>query len=180
MDSFDVWVWNKLFKASIIKDNGLRSPDEIRYADDRVFLNDYIMYCSKVVYMSKALYHYVENESSAMHATVVNGKFNYALLDNFKANKIIYDTIEPLRDKAVMNAFKGFMFIVNRSLAYFFLPFYDGSDKKTLRLLRRNLVKYFPYYLRCPRLFKGVGKKNALKVLVYIYFPSLYKLYKRK
>ena len=174
-DSYDVWLWNKLFKASIIKNNGIKLCNGVGYADDMGFVTDYIMHCSKVVYISKTLYHYMYYEKSSSHATVVNGKFNYMHLDLLKGYEMILNTVKPLHDKAVTTAVKGYIFSMSRFIADLFLSFYDGSDKKTLRLLRRKLTQCFPYYLRCPRLFKATSRKDALKILFYVHFPSRYK-----
>ena len=180
MDSYGTWLWNKLFKATIIRDNGISFHCELRHAEDSVFVNDCLMHCSKVVYISEKLYHYADNGSSTTHTTVTNGRFDYRYLDVLRGSEMMYNTVRTLHNKAVMGAAKGYMFIMNKYVADSFLPSRDSNDTKTRHLLRRNLIKYLPHYLGHPRLLKAMGRKDTLRMLFHVCFPSLYKrIYKK-
>ena len=176
MDSFHVWPYNKLYKASIIKGNGLKFPVGIRYSEDQVFVTRYIMLCFKVVYISKVLYHYVWNETSASKKEALESTFNYCYLDMLKANEMIAASIKTLHDKSVTIAMNARFFFTNNQIMKSFLRYYDGSDKKTLRLLKCNMIKYYPYYLRHPRCFRIIKRKDSLRLMFRVYFPTLHKI----
>lgn len=61
------YLWNKLFKASIIRDNNLRFVKGIKFNEDRLYNVEYLC-CIKgnVAYTTVPVYHYVERSSSAM------------------------------------------------------------------------------------------------------------------
>lgn len=65
--SFNVSVWGSLLHRSIIDEQCLRFDTNLRLAEDQVFILSYIRYCNKIQYLSKVLYYYLQNESSATH-----------------------------------------------------------------------------------------------------------------
>ena len=54
-----------LFKASIIKENGFKFRQGIRYGEDTEFLWKYLSKCSKAKAVSESLYYYYDNPMSA-------------------------------------------------------------------------------------------------------------------
>ena len=52
------FLWNKTFKASVIKDNDIRMKKDLKFAEDLVFVLEYLKYCSKVKNIKKSLYRY--------------------------------------------------------------------------------------------------------------------------
>lgn len=60
-------IWNKLFVASIIHENGLEFPPGVKRCEDAYFMCDYLLCCKSVSVTSRKLYHYEQNTGSAMH-----------------------------------------------------------------------------------------------------------------
>ena len=52
------YLWNKVFRISIIKENKLKLNKDLHYCEDMVFVVQYLKYCKKVRYINKCLYLY--------------------------------------------------------------------------------------------------------------------------
>lgn len=140
------WPWNKMFKLSIINDNNIRFPEDIKYCEDEVFCMNYILHVRKVYYIPDLLYHYMINEDSVNLSMIKNKEFNYRCLDRLKADDIMEKVVSEKYPKKVVNILKARVFesttmTVNKLLACF------NNDKKTLNMLQLKLIKYLPYYL---------------------------------
>lgn len=59
-------IWNKLYKASIIKENQLYFPDIIT-SEDIMFFYEYMLLCKKAYYIEKCFYNYFQRAGSLMH-----------------------------------------------------------------------------------------------------------------
>ena len=64
----------KLFKRSIISDNGLAFPVNYSYGEDTVFFFRYINYCESISCVGKEGYHYVENSADSLSRRVHHSK----------------------------------------------------------------------------------------------------------
>ena len=60
----EYYLWNKLLKASIIKQNGLRFKEDIHYFQDVLFAYQYLLLCDRFVYcLSKPVYVYFKRST---------------------------------------------------------------------------------------------------------------------
>lgn len=90
--------WNRIFKASIIKENGLRYSNERKvFAEDLLFALKYYLYVKKHVTINECLYHYTQREGSLMKKIKSDHLFNQieALCDDIydfykQKNKILF------------------------------------------------------------------------------------------
>ena len=64
-NSFNGYVWNKLFLMSIIRENNLRFQDGYWACDDVLYAGDYIYYCDKITVINNKLYYYRQNNAGA-------------------------------------------------------------------------------------------------------------------
>lgn len=63
-----VFLWNKLFRRTIISSFSLRFPTGIKYGEDLIFLLDYLNHVEVVLWSNKIGYHYnLLSESAATH-----------------------------------------------------------------------------------------------------------------
>lgn len=60
-------IWNKIFKANLVKDNIIRLPDTLTQAEDRLLLMHIILDCSSAYISSTPFYHWCIRESSRSH-----------------------------------------------------------------------------------------------------------------
>ena len=69
------YLWNRLFKMSIIKKNNIRFREDIYYKEDGVFLVDYLCKSNGLVsYSNQIIYYYSQNQNSARGS--LHKKFN--------------------------------------------------------------------------------------------------------
>ncbi len=60
------YLWNKIYKNSIIKNNRIFFKKGIAYNEDQLFNLQYLLRCKKIVISNKCVYLYKENNKSAM------------------------------------------------------------------------------------------------------------------
>lgn len=64
-NSFQGYLVNKLFKASIITENNITFDENSHFCEDLLFCAEYVRYIRKTCYTDKACYHYCLNNGSA-------------------------------------------------------------------------------------------------------------------
>lgn len=64
--------WDKLYKKDIIKKNHVSFPAGVKYAEDMVFVFEYLKYCESFEFINEPLYHYNVNPDNATYV-VKNG-----------------------------------------------------------------------------------------------------------
>ena len=77
---FSAVLWNKLFRASIIKDNNICFEASLKTAEDILFVSKFICHSSRFSYVNNALYNYnMSNENSAINKfSTLKFKTDYA------------------------------------------------------------------------------------------------------
>lgn len=94
--SFEGFLWNKLFKTSIIKNNNLKFRDDVTLAEDLLFCCEYSNYIKEAYVNFNPVYHYVMQTDSALNSTLKVGT-NYTpsslniLYSYEQINKVIPD-----------------------------------------------------------------------------------------
>ncbi len=63
-NKFQGFLWNKLFKASIIRDNNIRLDESLHYMEDLLFCAEYFGHCGKVSCISNIGCHYRQHADS--------------------------------------------------------------------------------------------------------------------
>lgn len=61
-------IWNKIYRAEIIKENNISFPVDLKIGEDAVFNIIYMHYTHKIINIPQTLYHYVIREGSAMNS----------------------------------------------------------------------------------------------------------------
>ena len=51
-------VWRSLFRADVIRENQLRFPEDVKIAEDRLFLMEYLAFCENGYLVDEYLYYY--------------------------------------------------------------------------------------------------------------------------
>lgn len=79
---FSAVLWNKLYKASIIKRYGIRFDENLKTAEDILFVSKYICQVKRMKYVSQSLYNYnMVNSNSAINKfDVLRFKTDYAVM----------------------------------------------------------------------------------------------------
>lgn len=88
-ENIAAFVWNRLYKASIIQEHSLAFDEKVFTCEDTLFNYIYMQYVKKVGVCDETLYHYVINPFSMMFSKAFNPKkisanraFNYMLTDS--------------------------------------------------------------------------------------------------
>lgn len=66
-DHYYASLWNKLFKHSILEEQGLCFDSSIRFGEDHVFILNYLRHVERVVLIDQPLYYYIDNQGSLIH-----------------------------------------------------------------------------------------------------------------
>lgn len=61
-------VWSKIFRRSVIEENSIRFPQDIKIGEDKRFVLDFLTHCSRAVYAGNCGYFYINVATSAMHS----------------------------------------------------------------------------------------------------------------
>lgn len=92
--------WNKFFKKSLVEKNGVRFPVGVKYAEDMVFVLEYLRHCKSFYFVENPLYFYnvnPENTTSVVKNgfAVQKGIFEYQK-NYFKGNAELIDAVSSL------------------------------------------------------------------------------------
>lgn len=63
-DKFQGFLWNKLFKTNVIRENGLKPDESLYYMEDLLFCAEYFGHCGKVCCISNIGCHYRQHAES--------------------------------------------------------------------------------------------------------------------
>lgn len=136
-NTFNGYVWNKLFLMSIIKEHNLRFQDGYWACDDVLYAGDYIYYCKKISVIGDKLYYYRQNNSGANRVRYSGKtKFDKKWMSSFTVTKHFK---ELFKNEIVINACELHEVreasIVLRSMA---ASGYKGEEYYQLRKIIKN------------------------------------------
>lgn len=94
------YVWNKIFRSSIIKNKHIRFNEKISYNEDRLFIVNYLCASRKdVTFTPLICYHYCLRKDSLMGSSKKNYNRRYAT--DFDAFVSMYEQIKKAPTKAI-------------------------------------------------------------------------------
>lgn len=169
--SFHGWPWNKLYKAEIIDQYGIRFDETLKYCEDEVFVLQYLVHINTCCYLSNRLYHYVQNEMSANNKIYTQKKFDIRCLDRHKADDICASIIKGLHDVDLERAFQARLFDSYLATSDKLLATYN-VEKDIWRLVRKKIRKYYWAHLRNKRFRRNLIIE--LKFLIRVISPMFY------
>lgn len=105
---FNGFIWNRLFKRSIIQQYNLRFREDIYIKEDGLFLVQYLCSCNNgTFYTTKPIYKYIEHSSSAMNykLKLINKESISRIIASIECHKVLknsrYNKILPLAKKHI-------------------------------------------------------------------------------
>ena len=155
-DSFQGYLWNKLFLGKIIRDNNLKFNEEISVCEDLLFVLKYLTYCDKIHCIDDILYNYRMRKGS------VSKKFN---LNKFKSTFDAYDHILKILDEEqIENS-------INIKFEYLFIYYlYKKIFTKNGVFLRDSVKKFYKEVLKSKNIsFKRKKDLFMVKNMIYVY-----------
>lgn len=159
------FLWNKVFKSEIIKNNNLKFDTDIHINEDLLFVCEYLEYCSKIIVDETVLYHYIIRRNSAL-----NSKFSKKQISKIYA----LEKIMKFYSKYDKNGYNDL------SAEYVF------STLKSKYIIKKYKIKDTEIKEKCneiiSKLYKNVFSNSNLrekfKFIVIKYFPAIYDLFK--
>lgn len=124
------YVWNKLFKKDIIRENNIIFNDKLRIGEDIDFVFDYLRCCNDVVYVNSNLYYYNMNSSNTVN-NINNYKYALeswiSLFNKYKIYNNDYDCMDLIN-----------YFYLKK---YYELKYYKKDIKKSNEIYFSNRIK---------------------------------------
>ena len=131
--------WNKLIKASILKENNIQYPEHMKIYEDIAFLSRLFPYCKRIKNIKKIFYHYIQRNNSSIK--IIDDSI---ILDTEEIVKIVKENITNLnlmskfRDEYC--AFVMRMFSVESYKLYSFSNNSDIQKKYIKRLINSDIL----------------------------------------
>ena len=112
---FNGFIWNRLFKRSIIEKYHLRFREDIYIKEDGLFLVQYLCCCSQgTYYTTKPIYKYIMHGSSAMNSKLK--KINKEFISRLTASLECYKEIKKANYLNVLPLAERYIFFVRQQL----------------------------------------------------------------
>lgn len=162
------FLWNKLYKKSIIEENNILLNKKIYICEDLLFNCEYIEKVNKAVSINEKLYNYVYREDSASNKKI-NSKW-LTVLDAYDEMDKIYKN----KDKKTYDVFLWFYVLMNINTKS---KMYLGGYKNENDIKRCN--KIIKLYIKEVLKSKNISFKMRLKVFIYYYFHSIINILKK-
>ena len=99
------FICSKLFLSSIIQEHHLSFNPNIHFNEDRLFITQYMAYCSHVMFFTEPVYNYFERPSSAMSS--INKGFNTKFTTDLDAMILMKQTITEISPQNRYFAYDG-------------------------------------------------------------------------
>ena len=175
---FEGYLWNKLFKLSIIKENKISFDDKLKIAEDLLFCCKYLSHCSCISLNPEVKYHYVVNSDSQINSNKYGSDFKKESLDVLKVYSLIKFIVAPMNYSKVL-------YVINASILWcstsilrniYLAPNKKEIPKKLIDNLRSNQKKYRHDFLENDIL----PSRDKIIYWLNYYFPSLFAFLWRK
>ena len=147
------YLWNKVFKRVILKDNNICFKENVHFCEDLLFVNDYLKYCYNIYYLNLSLYNYRMRKSSVSYNFY--SEKNISILDSYETLAKMYKTIDEVYNKFCWE------YIINY---YKFKKMAQQTNKK----INASILKEEK---------KLIKNQNALKRISFYFlkrFPNVY------
>ena len=176
LSRMSTFVWDKLFKKSIIEENNIVFPENVKYAEDLYFITEYKYYANKISVIKEPLYYYIaESENS------ITNTCNEKWLDIIR----VLDMVNKFFiGKGEFQKYKNELLKI--SMGFFcrrIKAFKKAKNKKIQVKFVEEFYKYFNYYFsNWKDKLQMYGEKKRKKyrtnlsmMKIYIYLPNFLK-----
>lgn len=164
-DTFEGFVWNKLYKKSLLQTKSIRLEQDIAVCEDLLFNVRYLLNCKKAVYNSGKKYFYRQIENSASNR-----------LDNpkwFDAMKAYQQIIRLVKDYPVVYRLAAFQYAMFLCAAKYRIRFIEDSNGEIKRKVDEEWKRLRPEW-------ESFNAKQRLKLYVFSIAPKTVIKYQRR
>lgn len=167
--SYGAFVWNKLYKADIIKKHHIRFPDEKRYLfEDHYFNYEYMKYAKSGCYTPICTYHYVTRRNTGIIRGITE---DHKPADKWLHYADVFDLIlhDPYEPFAEFREQIRMMKVWHSATAVRVLAYYNLCDAPEYRAMRKYIKENMAAYLFSPYM----GWKKRTGMLLTYFAPKL-------
>lgn len=166
--SYGAFVWNKLYKAQIIREHQVRFPEQRVLFEDHWFNYQYMKYAESGCYAPACPYRYILRSNTGL---VINVEKNQQNIEKWLHYTDVFDAIidDPYQG---FDEFKGQIRIMKAwhcATAVRVLAYLGACDSAKYQEMRRYIRKQKTSYLKTPY----IGNKKKLGLLLSCYMPRL-------
>ena len=175
---YEGYLWNKLFKMSIIRKNDIKFDSAIKIAEDLLFCCKYISYCNYVSLDPEVKYHYVVNDNSQINSKKYGSEFTESSMDILKVYEQIKLMVVTMNYPKVISAINASIVWSSTSILrmIYLAPNKSSVSSEVMSKLKENQRIYRHDFLKNDIL----PKRDKLIYWFNYYFPSLFAILWRK
>ncbi len=170
------FVWDKLYKLSIIKKFNLKFPENLSYAEDFYFLTLYKYYSKKIGVIKEPLYYYITQSNGSITNTCNERWYDIINALSEINNFFISEGIFEKYSSQLLEVSLGFFYRRLKNFRY-------TNNKKIQLLFVKKFYNYFNYYFANWKTeLENYKTKNPKKyrtsyslMAIYIYIPNFIK-----
>ena len=164
MGQLFVAVWNKIYSAKLLRENGVHFNNEIWYGEGMLFNIEVLQFCTKVAIGEKCVYHQIANPDSAMRS--FNLESNFCGIYSLELQKEKWKKV----NRRIENAWKYHRYSFNRSIIDGLVRSeIMGDNKAVFEECRRNLRREIMIPITA-----NISIKRKLSWIAYAVFPYLF------
>jgi len=147
---FAAYVWNKLFRRSILLKYNICFDEELRRGEDVLFFSVFVSKAGKTIYLDECLYHYIQRNTSLTH--VKNASNFEKLADILYAYKKAINHLEKENLNIESLDFMKCFYVYHASLLYEIVEKEGIFERKIY--LKNAMQEYLSEYKNCNYMFE--------------------------
>lgn len=156
--------WNRIYRTSYIRDNGICFPEKVFY-EDSYFNFMAALYANRVVKIEKCFYHYYQSPISTVRTASNTRIFDKILIaeqiaEDTRKNKM-YDVFPAIIEDKIVTTFGS-------CLLQGCLGELDSPNIEKMTIIRNNIKKYCPQYKKNP-----YYKDMSVELRTYLYLLAI-------
>lgn len=113
---FNGYIWDKLFRTSIMREHSIRFKEKIHVKEDGLFIVEFICQSRRNVFLtSEVVYGYFQNENSVMNG--LHKSYNPKYLTDIDACCLCYKAIREVSEEPhLLEISKNFIYYIHRAV----------------------------------------------------------------
>lgn len=144
-DLLYIGPWSKLYNRKIVENNKIRFPPDVSYAEDLLFMTEYLYYVNHVIYSSSINYNFRVWSSTSLSNRIFSFKKEYACFVYFK--NIKYKLIEhfDFKEEVKVRLIRHQTVILRRAIYGLYRS--NKSTKERINILSNIIGNEYPNIL---------------------------------
>ncbi len=94
-------VWNKCYRTKILKDQGIRFSERLKWCEDFLFNLDYLKYVAKIEVIKEPVYYYVKTKGSLVNTQTTPVNIIKTKMRLYEYYKALYESLDLYEDNKV-------------------------------------------------------------------------------